>query len=178
MAMGMAMAMVAIPSCSATTTATTSRPPAVVVTDRDRPRSAPVAVLPLPAGGRFALSYVHSLYGVPTTELFAAQADGEAQELLLVAIVTGNEAVLDYYGLPGQRERQPDGGWWLNVVPPVAYGRLAVAGTDQGRRTLQVGAACLPLFEPGTAARHLVLTIARRPPTVPAAVTACMAETE
>jgi Domain of unknown function (DUF1850) len=125
--------------------------PAVVVADEHGRELADVR---LPAGGRFALQYRHSVYQAEVTETFAATDGG----FRLVAVASPSEAVLDYYELAGRRGR--DGGWWR--LEPDATPRLdalPLLATGVGRRTLVVGDRRLPLFDPGGASARLVLTI-------------------
>ena len=127
--------------------------PAVVVADE---RGRRVASVPLPASGRFALQYVHSVYRAQVTETFAATGDG----FRLVAVASPSEAVLDYYELEGRRGR--DGGW--RRLEPDASPRLhalPLLATEVGRRTLVVEDRRLPLFEPGGAPARLVLSVRR-----------------
>jgi hypothetical protein len=127
--------------------------PAVVVTD-DRGRQ--VAVAPLPEGGRFALQYRHSVYRAEVTETFAAGGDG----FRLVTVASSSEAAVDYYELEG---RQAAAGplWRLEPSASPLLDSLPLVGTEVGRRTLVVGDRRIPLFEPGGAAAHLVLSVRR-----------------
>jgi hypothetical protein len=125
--------------------------PAVVVADE---RGRRVASVPLPASGRFALQYVHSVYQAQVTETFAATGDG----FRLVAVASPSEAVLDYYELEGRR--RTEGGW--QRLEPAATPRLdtlPLLATELGRRTLVVGGRRLPLFEAGQGPTRLVLTV-------------------
>jgi hypothetical protein len=123
----------------------------VVVADE---RGRQVASVPLPASGRFALQYVHSVYRAEVTETFAASGDG----FRLIAVASPSEAVLDYYELEGRR--LAEGGW--RRLEPAASRRLdtlPLVATEIGRRTLVVGGRRLPLFEPGQGPTRLVLTV-------------------
>jgi hypothetical protein len=126
--------------------------PAVVVADE---RGREVASVPLPEGGRFALSYRHSVYQAEVTETFAVTGGG----FRLVEIRSPSEAVLDYYQLEGRRVA--DHGWRLEPAgsPPLAS--LPLVATEVGRRTLVAGDRRVPLFEEGGAAAHLVLSVRR-----------------
>jgi hypothetical protein len=109
-----------------------------------------VATAALPAGGRFAIAYCHSVYGAPAEERFQARDDGFA----LVAIASPSRRVLEYYELdaPMRRER----GRLVLTPAPAHYDTLALAATERGRRTLVVGEQRLPLY--GQAV-HLRLTV-------------------
>jgi Domain of unknown function (DUF1850) len=125
--------------------------PAVVVADE---RGRELASVPLPASGRFALHYRHSVYRAQVTETFAARGGG----FRLVAVASPSEAVLDYYELEGRRGR--DGGW--RRLEPAATPRLEslpLVATEVGRRTLVVEGRRLPLFEPGGPPTRLVLSV-------------------
>jgi hypothetical protein len=127
--------------------------PAVLVAD-DRGRQ--VASVPLPASGRFALQYRHSVYRAEVTETFAATDDG----FRLVAVASPSEAVLDYYELEGRR--LADHGW--QRLEPSATPRLAslpLVATELGRRTLVVGDRRVALFHQDGSATRLVLSIRR-----------------
>ncbi|HEU5156749.1 MAG TPA: hypothetical protein VFU43_07105 [Streptosporangiaceae bacterium] len=101
----------------------------------------PVAARPLPASGAFALAYVHSAYRAPTAELFAAAG----RRFTMYAVASPNEAVLDYYAVPGARARRM--GWWvLRLDRPVLLDELSLIGTPVGRRTLVTAAGCVPLY--------------------------------
>jgi hypothetical protein len=128
------------------------RGPAVVVADE---RGRQVASVRLPASGRFALEYVHSVYRAEVAESFAlAGGDG----FRLVEVASPSEAVLDYYELEGRRGQA--GGWWR--LEPDASPRLdalPLVATEVGRRTLVVGGRRLPLFQAGGAPARLVLSV-------------------
>lgn len=114
-----------------------------------------LASVPLPAAGRFALSYRHSVYRAEVTETFAV-ADGGFR---LVAIASPSEAVLDYYELEGRRVA--DHGWRLEPAATSRLESLPLVATEVGRRTLVVGDHRVPLFTPGGRPAHLVLSIRR-----------------
>ena len=126
---------------------------AVVADERGRQ----VSRVPLPASGRFALQYVHSVYRAQVTETFAAPAgDG----FRLVAVASPSEAVLDYYELEGRR--RAEGGW--RRLEPAASPRLdtlPLVATELGRRTLVVDGRRLPLFHHGQGPTRLVLSVRR-----------------
>ena len=127
--------------------------PAVVVADE---RGRQVSRVPLPASGRFALQYVHSVYRAQVTETFAAAGDG----FRLVAVASPSEAVLDYYELEGRR--RAEGGW--RRLEPAASPRLdtlPLVATELGRRTLVVDGRRLPLFHHGQGPTRLVLSVRR-----------------
>jgi hypothetical protein len=127
--------------------------PAVVVADE---RGRELARVQLPASGRFALQYRHSVYRAEVTETFAAGDGG----FRLVTIASPSEAVLDYYELEGRRAAT--GALWR--LEPAASPRLAslpLVATEVGRRTLVVGDRQVPLFASGGAPAHLVLTVRR-----------------
>jgi hypothetical protein len=101
----------------------------------------PVAARPLPATGTFALAYVHSAYRAPTAELFTAAG----RHFTMYAVASPNEAVLDYYAVPGPRARHA--GWWmLRLDRPVVLGELSLIGTPIGRRTLVTASGCAALY--------------------------------
>jgi hypothetical protein len=127
--------------------------PAVVVADE---RGREVARVRLPASGRFALRYRHSVYRAEVTETFAAGADG----FRLVTIASPSEAVLDYYQLEGRRAASGPL-WRLEPAASLALASLPLVATDVGRRTLVVGDRQVPLFAAGGAPAHLVLTVRR-----------------
>lgn len=115
-----------------------------------------VAARPLPAGGRFDLSYLHSYYRVEAVESFRAAGGG----FDLVGVASPSEAVLDYYGLAGGRRR--DGGWLrLDPQPPRHFTALPLVATPVGRRTLVVGADRIALAGPEAA--HVTIRVHRRP---------------
>jgi hypothetical protein len=117
----------------------------------------PVAARPLPADGRFDLSYLHSYYRVEAVESFRASPGGGFD---LVGVASPSEAVLDYYGLPGERRR--DGGWLrLDPRPPRHFSALPLAATPLGRRTLVVGAERVALT--GARPAHVTIRVQRRP---------------
>ena len=92
-----------------------------------------VAEAALPADGRFALAYRHSVYKAPAEERFRALADGRlrARERRL-AEPAGARV------LRGSRGRIARG----RLVParrPARFTTMALAATERGRRTLVVG---------------------------------------
>ena len=129
------------------------RDPAVVVTDE---RGRELVSVPLPASGRFALAYRHSVYRAEVTETFAA-AGGRFR---LVEVASPSEAVLDYYELDGPRAASGPG-WRLEPSATPAVAALPLVATDVGRRTLVVGDRHVPLFTEGGTPVHLVLTVRR-----------------
>jgi Domain of unknown function (DUF1850) len=125
---------------------------AVVVVDE---RGRQLASVPLPASGRFALAYRHSVHRAEVTETFAAAGGGGFR---LVEVASPSEAVLDYYELEGRRGRA--GGW--RRLEPAASPRLdalPLVATEVGRRTLVVEGRRLPLFHPGGPPARLVLSV-------------------
>jgi hypothetical protein len=127
--------------------------PAVVVTDE---RGRELASVPLPASGRFALQYRHSVYRAEVTETFAATGE----RFRLVAVASGSEAVLDYYELNGRRAAA-GAGWRLEPSTTPAMTALPLVATNVGRRTLVVGDRRVLLFTEGGTPAHLVLTVRR-----------------
>jgi hypothetical protein len=112
-----------------------------------------VARVPLPPRGRFALSYIHSIYEAPGVERFAARGNG----FTLIGLSSPSSAVLDYYGLEGRRSKKH--GWWsLAPASRPRYEELPVIATDKGRRALVVSGTTVPLFERGRAV-HLTLSV-------------------
>jgi hypothetical protein len=114
--------------------------PAVVVADE---RGRQVASIPLPAGGRFALQYRHSVYRAEVTEEFAVTDGG----FRLVAVSSPSEAVLDYYELEGRRVAGQ--GWRLEPAATPELASLPLVATEVGRRTLVAGERRVALFEAG-----------------------------
>jgi hypothetical protein len=125
--------------------------PAVVVADE---RGRELARAALPASGRFALSYRHSVYRAEVTETFAADGDG----FRLVAVASPSEAVLDYYELEGRR-RAGAGGWLLEPAGTPRLASLPLVATEVGRRTLVVDGRRLPLYEPGRPPVRVLLSV-------------------
>ena len=88
--------------------------------------------------GRFALRYRNSVYGSRAEERFSIGDDGRIH---LVGLAADEAAVLgEYYNA---REPRPvnDGGalrWEAEPAYPVAIGRLMLAATDLGERSLVV----------------------------------------
>ena len=70
--------------------------PRVVVRDAD---GAVVAEAALPAGGRFALTYRHSVYAAPAEERFRAL---EADRFALERVASPDRRVLEYYEAEGR----------------------------------------------------------------------------
>ncbi len=121
----------------------------------DRSSGAQVAAAPLPADGRFALAYRHSVLRAPAEERFRATAGGA---FVLEAIVSPSAGVLDYYELEGARSRSR-GVWTLRLARPARFDDLALAATRVGRRTLVAGAQRIPLFPRNRAAAHLRVAV-------------------
>jgi Domain of unknown function (DUF1850) len=114
-----------------------------------------VASVPLPAGGRFALQYRHSVYRAEVTEEFAVTDGG----FRLVAVSSLSEAVLDYYELEGRRVAGQ--GWRLEPAATPELASLPLVATEVGRRTLVAGERRVALFEAGGDPAHLVLSVRR-----------------
>jgi hypothetical protein len=100
-----------------------------------------VAHAALPADGRFALAYRHSVYGAPAEERFRAVGGG----FVLESVASPNAAVIDYYAIEGARTRER--GWWV-VRPdhPARFAAMPLAATRRGQRTLVAGGQRLPLY--------------------------------
>ena len=98
---------------------------------------------PLPASGEFEIEYVHSYYNAPTTEHFVAEGD---ESFEVVEISSPSEAVLDYYELPGRKEKAD--GERMRIVPhePRRFEELPLIGTEKGQRTLVVSGERFPLY--------------------------------
>lgn len=126
--------------------------PAVVVADEG---GRELASVPLPEDNRFALTYRHSVDQAEVTETFAVTGGG----FRLVAVASPSEAVLDYYELEGRRVA--DHGWRLEPAATPELTAIPLVATEVGRRTLVAGDRRLPLFEPGGAPAHLVLSVRR-----------------
>ncbi|MFI6813897.1 DUF1850 domain-containing protein [Nonomuraea sp. NPDC050328] len=108
--------------------------------------------LALPPDGRFALTYVHSVYKAPSADLF--QVHG--RRFTMYAAVSTSGGVLDYYALEGRRESLPGGVFRLTLDSPATYESLDLLATSLGRRTLHAGGRCLALYpETGAAAVRL-----------------------
>jgi hypothetical protein len=126
--------------------------PEIVARDRD---GGVIAQAALPASGRFALTYRHSVYRAPAIERFRATGNGGFE---LVAVSSPSAAVIDYYGLDGRRTREH--GWWvLTPERPARFETMALAGTRLGRRTLVSGSHKLPLYGQDERAVHLRLAV-------------------
>jgi hypothetical protein len=116
---------------------------------------AAVAARPLPAGGGFALAYLHSAYHAPAVEVFTATGS----RFTMSAVASPNEAVLDYYAVAGSRS--PASGWWvLRLDRPQVFDELPLIATPTGRRMLVAGSDCVPLY-PASGASELRIGIAR-----------------
>ncbi len=126
--------------------------PRVVALDRS---GAEVAAAPLPADGRFALAYRHSVLHAPAEERFRSVGDGA---FVLEAITSPSAGVLDYYEIEGRRTRSR-GVWTLRVARPARFEGLALAATRVGRRTLVAGARRVPLFPHDRPAAHLRVAV-------------------
>lgn len=140
------------------TTGTAARPdgPQVVVTDVDGER---IAASRLGPDGRFALTFRHSVYGSRAREVFVADADGGFR---LVTIASPSEAVLDYYAVAGERSRDRDGWWHLDLAAPARFDALPLIASETGRRTLEVAQRRVALFA-GAGPRHLRVTVVPAP---------------
>jgi hypothetical protein len=99
-----------------------------------------VAEAALPADGRFALAYRHSVYRAPAEEWFRADGD----RFVLERVSSRNRRVLEYYEAEGRIARG-------ELVPdhPARFTTMALAATERGRRTLVVGGERIPLYELG-----------------------------
>jgi uncharacterized protein len=106
--------------------------------------------LALPADGRFALRYRHSLLHAPAEERFRAGARGFALE----EIASPSRAVLDYYERPGRVRRDGDR-WVLRLDEPVRFASMPLAATGVGRRTLVAGERAAQLFPGGGRVAHV-----------------------
>jgi hypothetical protein len=108
----------------------------------------------LPASGRFALTYRHSVYRAPAEERFRAEGD----DFVLEAVASPSEAVIDYYAIEGRRTRRH--GWWvLTLDRPARFHDMALAATDVGRRTLVVEGRRYPLWRRDGRARHVRVSV-------------------
>ncbi|MGK2849530.1 MAG: hypothetical protein ACSLFN_01250 [Candidatus Limnocylindrales bacterium] len=98
-----------------------------------------LARVPLPAAGRFALRYRNSLYGSLAEERFIATRD---RRFWLQELAADELAVLEeYYAIPGPAERTLAGDrrtWRARPADTSAFGRLTIAATRLGERTLLV----------------------------------------
>lgn len=109
-----------------------------------------LASIPL-AGDTFAVSYRNSIYGTVAEERYIVQDDGRYR---LVQLAADQLAVLEeYYAVPGPPFAAGDGDrreWVADPDPghPSEFGRLSLAATDLGRRTVYVpGAPPLELWK-------------------------------
>lgn len=108
--------------------------------------------------GRFAITYVHSMYRAPSAEVFTV----EGGRFTMRAVLSLSGGVLDYYALDGERARLPGGGWVLRLAEPVTYRELPLLTTSLGRRTLLSGGRCLPLYpRDGAAEVRVALQLTR-----------------
>jgi hypothetical protein len=99
------------------------------------------AAAPLPADGRFALTYRHSVYDVAAEERFRATDDG----FVLDGVASRDGRVLDYYELEGDRTREGRV-WVLRPYEPVRFTTMPLAATRRGQRTLVAGPRRVPLY--------------------------------
>jgi hypothetical protein len=118
--------------------------PRVVVRDRD---GDVVAAAALPADGRFALAFRHSVYRAPAEERFRALDGG----FVLERIASPSRRVLEYYELEGRFTRDA-----LIPAHPARFTTMALAATARGRRTLVVGGERIPLYRHGV---HLRIAV-------------------
>jgi hypothetical protein len=100
-----------------------------------------VAGAALPADGRFALTYRHSVYKAAAEERFKATDDG----FVLDAIASRDGRVLDYYELDGDRTREGDT-WVLHPYEPAHFRTMPLAATRRGQRTLVTSSERVPLY--------------------------------
>ena len=117
----------------------------MVVRDAD---GAVVAEAALPAGGRFALTYRHSVYEAPAEERFRAL---EGDRFALERVASPDRRVLEYYEAEGRIAGN-------QLVPdhPARFTTMALAATERGRRTLVVGDERIPLYGHGV---HLRIAV-------------------
>jgi hypothetical protein len=142
-------------ACAESRTTIRAAPRSIAV---ELPDGTMVASRPVPAGGSFALAYEHSAYRAPAVEIFVVRGGRFTME----AVASPNEAVLDYYAVPGRRVRTS--GWWLlRPEAPQRFGELPLIATPVGRRTLVAGGSCTPLYPP-SGAYDLRIRIERRRP--------------
>jgi hypothetical protein len=100
-----------------------------------------VAEAALPADGRFALAYRHSVYQAPAEERFRADGQG----FVLDSIASPNQRVLDYYELDGDRTREGET-WVLRPYEPARFNTMPLAATRRGQRTLVTSSERVPLY--------------------------------
>jgi hypothetical protein len=112
-----------------------------------------VAEAGLPADGRFALTYTHSVYKAPAEERFRATATG----FVLDSVASPDPAVIDYYDLDGVRTHEGSL-WVMRPAHPARFDRMPLAATRRGKRTLVVDGKRMPLY--GHAV-HLQLAVER-----------------
>lgn len=100
-----------------------------------------VASAALPADGRFALTYRHSVYRIAAEERFRATDGG----FVLDSIASRDGRVLDYYELDGTRSREGSL-WVLRPDRPARFTTMPLAATRRGQRTLVTGTERVPLY--------------------------------
>lgn len=102
--------------------------------------------LPLRPGASIILTYENSVYRAPAQEVFSATADG----LVLTAVRSTSEAVLDYNGLAAPYVRL---GPWYVAAASSSLPALTLKIGRTGRQHLIVDRRVLPLYEAGEGAR-------------------------
>jgi hypothetical protein len=114
-----------------------------------------VVRIALEQGEPFSITSHHSMYEQPVTEEFVVDPD---RRILLRAVSSPSAAVLEYFGLTGEGERQPVERAMREVVFRVA------AGAPQ---LLQIGGLRRSFLEFGDHGERLVLRARRRPAVLP-----------
>jgi hypothetical protein len=136
-------------ACAAAGAALALRPvPALELRNEDRGRT---VLVPIPAGGPFAVVYQHSIYDAPVTEEFVVDGRGD---VVLEAVSSPSAAVREYFGLTAAGERHP-------IVRPMRRIVFRVAtGAPQRLRAGGVERSFLELGDPGD---RIVLTAVHEP---------------
>jgi len=114
----------------------------LTVTNPERARAFEIA---LPADGRFAVTYHHSIYTAPITEEFVARGD---QAIRLVSLRSPSAAVLEYFGVTAAGFAHPREARFSAIEMRVAM------GTEQ---TLRVGVREYSFLEFGAHGDRIVL---------------------
>jgi hypothetical protein len=84
------------------------------------------------AGGRFAITYQHSMYDQPVTEEFEAEPDGTIR---LLSVSSPSAAVREYFGLSGAGERHAMDRRFRELVFRIAAGPSQLLHTGSTDRS-------------------------------------------
>jgi hypothetical protein len=108
-------------------------------------------------GGRFAVTYHHSMYDQPVTEEFEAEPDGTIR---LVSVSSPSAAVREYFGLTGLGERHAMDRRFRELVFRIAAGpgqRLHTGSTDRSFLDFGAHGDRLVVHALRASALHLIL---------------------